>query len=490
MDIYQLLDERERYKLAILKYLELTQDEYITISRLEEVIGLSHFKVVNYLNELINDLYRFEDNPKILIYTDEIVVKNIRLKTIKELQIIYFKESHTIQLLLDLLEGRSSIEKFSNRNFVSSSKAYSRRKEILNFFKKYTSVKVKKNILIGNEIELRNLVFSLLSESFNGYYFPFSKENKIKTNQLVEYIISLFHLRLTPTQNKKLNLFISVVITRINTNSFVKENFFMTEDPILVSINQFLKKMFPTTSRNNLCAEASYVLLYLFLEYDIKSSVIQDINFSLYNKNKELSNQISLEIIRQVEEKYRFKWPDEVKEIYKEKIGKINLEHQYFEFYSSSFSTNKQIKFIYETYPIYSQIIEKVVSSYIDSFPFNHLNMATRLFYDYIFLLIDCLPIDEVETPIYVCVDFSQGKSYNDYIIKQIEGFKTLNLVVERQLSVKTDIIISDYLLDNLTKKQIIWKNPPSPADWKYFGDTVVQIKRVSSIKSKEGNLQ
>ncbi|HDV0789775.1 TPA: M protein trans-acting positive regulator, partial [Enterococcus faecalis] len=87
MDIYQLLDESERYKLAILRYLELTQDEYMTVSRLEEVMGVSHFKLVNYLDGLIKDLYQFEDNPRVLIYTDEIIVKNIRLKTIKELQV-------------------------------------------------------------------------------------------------------------------------------------------------------------------------------------------------------------------------------------------------------------------------------------------------------------------------------------------------------------------------------------------------------------------
>ncbi|HAP4997072.1 TPA: M protein trans-acting positive regulator, partial [Enterococcus faecalis OG1RF] len=131
MDIYQLLDEGERYKLSILRYLELIQDEYITLSRLEEVMGLSHFKVSNYLNELVNDLYQFEDNPRILIYSDEIVVKNINLKTVKELQITYFKQSHTMQLLLFLLEGRGTIEKFSENNFVSPSKTYSRRKEIV-----------------------------------------------------------------------------------------------------------------------------------------------------------------------------------------------------------------------------------------------------------------------------------------------------------------------------------------------------------------------
>ncbi|HAP4981479.1 TPA: M protein trans-acting positive regulator, partial [Enterococcus faecalis OG1RF] len=104
-----------------------------------------------------------------------------------------------------------------------------------------------------------------------------------------------------------------------------------------------------------------------------------------------------------------------------------------------------------------------------------------------IFLLIHYLPLNVVERPIHVCVDFSQGTNYTEYIIKQVEGFETLNLVVERQLTAKTDIFISDYLLDNLIRKQIIWKNPPTPTDWKFFGDTVVSIKKSSLLTDKEG---
>ncbi|WP_318941329.1 BglG family transcription antiterminator [Enterococcus faecalis] len=487
MDIYQLLDEGERYKLSILRYLELIQDEYITLSRLEEVMGLSHFKVSNYLNELVNDLYQFEDNPRILIYSDEIVVKNINLKTVKELQITYFKQSHTMQLLLFLLEGRGTIEKFSENNFVSPSKTYSRRKEIVKFFNKYTSIKIQKNIIDGNEIELRNIIFSLLSESFNGYYFPFSEENKVQTNQLVDYFTSLFNLRLTPTQNKKLRLFISIIVSRIQTNKTIEQSFFKEEDSNLLSTLKFLKKIFPNTPRKALLAESSYVLLYLLIEYDVKGPVIQKIDFSLFSENKNLSTQISQKIIREVELAYHFKCPDEIKKKYSEKLVNINLEHQYFEFYSSSFSTKKQIQFIYETYPIYSQVVEKVVLEYIDYFSFTHNNMSIRLFYDYIFLLIHYLPLNVVERPIHVCVDFSQGTNYTEYIIKQVEGFETLNLVVERQLTAKTDIFISDYLLDNLIRKQIIWKNPPTPTDWKFFGDTVVSIKKSSLLTDKEG---
>lgn len=71
------------------------------------------------------------------------------------------------------------IEKFLENNFVSFLKIYFRRKEIVKFFNKYILIKIKKNIIDGNEIELRNIIFLLFLEFFNGYYFFFLEENKV-----------------------------------------------------------------------------------------------------------------------------------------------------------------------------------------------------------------------------------------------------------------------------------------------------------------------
>ncbi|WP_251867499.1 hypothetical protein [Enterococcus malodoratus] len=101
-----------------------------------------------------------------------------------------------------------------------------------------------------------------------------------------------------------------------------------------------------------------------------------------------------------------------------------------------------------------------------------------RFFYDYLFILLDILPPEQVEKPIDVFVDFSQGKEYTKFIIKQIEGFKDLNLAIGDRLTSHTEILVSNCVVPRFKGKQIVWKNPPAPSDWEVFGDSIVQVKK------------
>ena len=86
-------------------------------------------------------------------------------------------------------------------------------------------------------------------------------------------------------------------------------------------------------------------------------------------------------------------------------------------------------------------------------------------------------PIETLERPVCVCVDFTFGKYYNEFIAKQINGFKHFNLFIVDRLTADTDIYISDCNIDHSTISQIIWKNPPTADDWEDFGNKIVEIK-------------
>ncbi|MGT9066214.1 helix-turn-helix domain-containing protein, partial [Enterococcus faecalis] len=112
MDFSQLLDEDQRFQLFILRFLDLTVDDYITISKLVEVTGQSKFKLVKFIQSLNYDLHEFRENCRIVIQDDVLVTENIDLTVIKLLQIDYFKNSQVFQLLLYLLEESGSIDKY------------------------------------------------------------------------------------------------------------------------------------------------------------------------------------------------------------------------------------------------------------------------------------------------------------------------------------------------------------------------------------------
>ncbi|MCH3669794.1 M protein trans-acting positive regulator, partial [Enterococcus faecium] len=49
--------------------------------------------------------------------------------------------------------------------------------------------------------------------------------------------------------------------------------------------------------------------------------------------------------------------------------------------------------------------------------------------------------------------------------------------VIESRITSRTNIYLSDCLLEKFNKEQIIWKNPPTPDDWEYFGNTIIREK-------------
>ncbi|EHS7939144.1 M protein trans-acting positive regulator, partial [Enterococcus faecalis] len=100
-----------------------------------------------------------------------------------------------------------------------------------------------------------------------------------------------------------------------------------------------------------------------------------------------------------------------------------------------------------------------------------------HFYYDFLFLLLSKIPLNELEKTIVICVDFSYGKAYTELITAQIEGFNNLTLKIEHKLTEKTDLYISDVAMSREKLEQIIWKNPPTPEDWKYFGEKIIEIK-------------
>lgn len=70
MDIFQLLDEDQRYQLFILRFQDLEVDDYVTIQELVELTGHSKFKITKFIEVLNYDLRKYGQSCKIVIQDD------------------------------------------------------------------------------------------------------------------------------------------------------------------------------------------------------------------------------------------------------------------------------------------------------------------------------------------------------------------------------------------------------------------------------------
>ncbi|MBF8807257.1 MAG: hypothetical protein IC227_01115 [Enterococcus lacertideformus] len=164
----------------------------------------------------------------------------------------------------------------------------------------------------------------------------------------------------------------------------------------------------------------------------------------------------------------------------KKKIIWINRKHAIFDFVLSAFTSKTQFSYFFEAYPVFSFAVNQSIKEFKNELVFGDESILNQLFYEYIFLLVQICPLDDVEKPVYVCVDFSLGELYTKFITRQIEGFLNMNIEIEHRLSSKTDIYISDCMLQGLKLQQLICKKPPSADDWQFFGDAVIRAKQNS----------
>ncbi len=71
-------------------------------------------------------------------------------------------------------------------------------------------------------------------------------------------------------------------------------------------------------------------------------------------------------------------------------------------------------------------------------------NNKEFLFFRYLILLISTIPLKEISVPLYVCVDFSYGRSYNQMIRNNIEKILDLNIQFQSFPDEKTHLTLSN----------------------------------------------
>lgn len=173
MKLDYLIEEEDREKLLLARYLEFEKKNYVVLPKLYETLGLSKFKTRNYIIELNKEFTEFKTKPEIQISEEaEIHVERLNLTDIKNLRRIYFQRSKIARLLTEIVDSKVTIEKFAENHFLSISRAYVKRRELVSFLEQH-QIKLKKNILVGEEINIRNVLFGVYFGVFNGFSMPF-----------------------------------------------------------------------------------------------------------------------------------------------------------------------------------------------------------------------------------------------------------------------------------------------------------------------------
>lgn len=463
----------------MLVYLELNQEKEISVQQICDLLNLTPQKFERCLKDLQIDLLQFEENPKVYKTDSFIHSQNLTTYIVSRLRLIYLEQSEVFLWLREMLEEDLSLKQFSKKNFISLPSAYAKTSQLKKFLVQ-KGLKIKNGRLIGDELKIRSFYFCLFFESYEGLSFPFSEELHKRVRQYVNFLIQTYHFRVVNIQLAKLEIFLAVTFCRLKNHYGLSSD----EDYFQVNVDfqknfdyvvQYGMKEFIEDKKISVDREMKYFLFYLQGEQLVEEAVM--VRENLMEKLDNVSRNIARKIFEQLALDNQSLYED-----FLDRLVQLNQFHYVFTFWISSFTSKRQLHYFFEICPYYSTTIFDVLNQYKNELPFEE-SLLNHLFCEYLFLLDEFYSFVLVEEPVYVYVCFSLGQTYTNFIVNQIKNFKNLNICVEKELTSKIDIYISDRAISPMNSNQIIWKKPPTATDWRFFGDKVIEVRREKSVK-------
>lgn len=148
----------------------------------------------------------------------------------------------------------------------------------------------------------------------------------------------------------------------------------------------------------------------------------------------------------------------------------------------TTFIDASQITFFADLYPAFDAIIQQFLGQ-LDERPDLKLsaNRRINLYFSEMFALISAVPQTALRRTVNICVDFSEGTLYSEYVTMTLRAFSHANICVAHQLTAETDIYIADFRAPSLKLPQVIWQNPPTPHDWTELADLILTFTRTNA---------
>lgn len=474
MQANDLLMDDDRYKWYLLQYLELNKNAHCTIDQLGDILEVSRYKLEKYLQELCDELRENNYLASIeLLETGEIEVKQLTHSIVKKMRLILLERSLIYQIFHCYVTKETSLDKQIELLHVSRSstyRLYKRLKELLHD----EGFELKKNQLIGNEFAIRSFLFGLYYEIFNGIASPFEKEIQKEAKEIFHHLEHYLNLSLPKTKEHKLLFFISISLIRLRKEHLLDQEYIVYEKSAVTDyLEKWLGKHFMLTSVGKRQEIAALLLFCQMMEIDLQ----QELVFTSQNENEEAERIVAefLEFLA-VNSRFELSYLKKNKQLV-DGLLRINRHWLIYHLRESTFVTKVQRRYFQEINPKLDDLIQTFIEKIGQRGLFHSHQERNKLYYDYLFFLITQISVEELEEPVFICIDFSHGSSYNAYIQMMLRSLQSMNICYENKLSTKTQIYLSDFLIDNLPCLQMIWKRPPTPDDWAEFGHLLIKVK-------------
>ncbi|MFC0278012.1 helix-turn-helix domain-containing protein [Enterococcus devriesei] len=474
MQANDLLMEDDRYKWYLLQYLELNKTAYSSVEQIGDLLEISRYKVEKYIQELQIELKEVTDETLIEIQdTGKITVQRLNHAIVKKMRLLLIERSISYQIFHRYVTKETSLDKQIEELHLSRSSTYRLYKKLKEQLAD-EGFQLKKNQLSGSELKIRSFLFGIYYEIFNGLANPFDEEIQQQSKELFRYLIHHLNLSIPKTKEHKLIYFISIALLRMRKGHVIDEVFIeYTENDATHYLVKWLKQHYDFTAEEQQKEIAALLLFCHLSEIPLE----QKLTFLDHPSNQQAA-ELTTTFFKYLAEHSNFGF-DALRQNWSlgEGLLRINQKWLIYHLRETTFVTKIQRRYFQEINPKLDQMIQDFIEEMIPHGLFQSDQERNKLYYDYLFFLITQISVEELEKPIFICIDFSHGNSYNDYIRTMLRSLQSMNISYEEKLTNRTQIYLSDFLIDTLPCQQMIWKRPPTPEDWAEFGHLLLTVK-------------
>lgn len=480
MDIVQLLADNDKNKLKLLELIQTNSDKRIEISFLEEKTDISKFKLNKLLKTLKIDLMETLLLDNIFTLNRGVIQVNsfITDENILKLRQRYASESLVYQLFFYLLFSNKTINNFIATHYVSNSSLYIYKKKLSNLLKE-EHLNIKGNVIEGDELKIRFVAYSILDD-LNGVSYPFSEIQKNQSNQFVFWIEQLFQIRIRNSLRYKLSVFLSIAALRIKKNSYLKDfpSYFKV-DTSSKEYAELVKKLIKDFCISRELAESEAAAIYIFLYINDILKKKEFIKFEDLKDHLQLLNSNYIEIIKKltrddsINTSFLNELIQDVQPIHERLLLVPDIHHR--------FSSVKNTQIFQDEYPLFNRVVRENISKVSSIIDLNE-DEQSDLYTYYMLELVEKFPFNPTERPVYITLDFSYGKIYEEYVSEHLQHFLERKIVIEKVISSRTDVYISDFYFENLSCTSILWQKLPSKFNWP---ELITKIEKIILEKDK-----
>ncbi|KRM71258.1 helix-turn-helix domain-containing protein [Lacticaseibacillus brantae] len=472
LSLENFLDKDDKRKFDFLRLLEESSELSELNATIQSELSLSNFLFSKTVEELGQDFDRYDltryfaidnDNVRTTLYEAGQATSDLLLAE-------YLRHSLAFSILMALFEETfQSTQSFADDNFTSYTSVYGRLRQIKQLLQTFDVILDKHHHLVGPEPTIRYLltrIFAFVLVNDHAMY-PETVQNQA-SDSLAK--LEPLNINLPQTVAIKLFHFLCIAMTRAQQGHALS-----ADDPNRQKVMTALQQAYPDAvaviervPSSDLFHQELLAFLYVSdLLPSSQSPMALGKHLSQLNDRFMAAAQATFDL------------PETAKTLLDAELTRLHFELIYFPLNAYYSFEHFDVTFFKESYIEYFECTRQYLmdEAFLESEGI--LKFRAYIFYRYLMILISRVHLASVTPPITVCVDFSYGQEYNDFIKKNFALFVNLNVNVQFAYDETTDIVVTNLnaVYDDLDVEKVIWLDPPRAIDWAHLSDRILEIR-------------